>query len=81
MKIFDTRFIVGTILTAAGTFGVIAGFLSFLPPASNIALGILLTAACLPMAIFGHRFAKNAHPNPAKTSIETLRKAGLLDKK
>ena len=80
MKIFDARFVGGTILTAIGTIGTIAGVLSFIPPTSNVILGILLVVICLPLAIFGYHFAKNAHPAPAKTSIETLRKAGLLDK-
>lgn len=80
MKIFDARFASGTILAGIGTVGTIAGLLSFLPPTSNFILGILLVAVCLPVAIFGYRFAKNTHPDPAKTSVETLRKAGLLNK-
>jgi len=80
MKIFDARFAGGTILTGIGTVGAIAGLVSFLPPTSNAILGILLVAICLPMAVFGYRFAKNAPPSPTRTSVEALRKAGLLDK-
>lgn len=81
MKILDTHFATGTILTAVGTIGIIAGVFSFLPPTNNIVLGIFLLVVCLPLAIFGFRFAKNAPPSSTKTSVETLRKAGLLDKK
>ncbi|HEX6257909.1 MAG TPA: hypothetical protein VFZ48_00345 [Candidatus Saccharimonadales bacterium] len=81
MKIFDVRFIGGTILTGLGTVATIAGFLSFLPPTSNILLGVLLVTIGLPTAIFGYRFAKNVYPDPAKTRAETLRKAKSLDSK
>lgn len=80
MKILDARFVGGTILTGVGTVGIITGVFSLLPPTSNILLSIALVAVCLPLTIFGYRFAKNVHPNSAKTSVETLRKAGLIDK-
>ena len=81
MKIFDIRFISGTTLTGLGTIGTLAGIFSFLPPTSNAVLGILLVIICLSLAVFGYRFARNSLPSPAKTSAETLRKAGLLGKK
>lgn len=81
MKIFDARFAGGTILTGIGAVGTIAGIVSFLPPTSNALLGVLLIAICLPLAVFGYRFAKNTPPSSARTSVETLRKAGLLGKK
>ena len=80
MKILDTRFVIGAILTGIGTVGIIAGILSFLPPTANAILGLSLVVVCLPLTIFGYKFAKNTHPNSAKTSVETLRKAGLLDR-
>lgn len=80
MKIFDARFASGTILVGIGTVGTIAGILSFLPPTSNVILGILLVVICPPMAVFGYQLAKNASPSPTRTSVEALHKAGLLDK-
>lgn len=81
MKIFDARFVGGTILTGVGTIGVIAGLFALLPPNRDILIGIILIVIFLPTTIFGFRVAKNMHPDPEKTSIEILRKTGLLSKK
>lgn len=79
MKTFDKRFVGGSILNGVGSFGVMAGILAFTPPTSNVALGTVLIAICLPMVILGYRLTVFRFPKASKIEVETLRKAGLVD--
>lgn len=80
MKIFNARFIGGTLVVAAGLLSLVLGFLLALPPDNNIIVGILLAVLGFIVVKAGFIIVKDTIPNQSKTEIEILRKAKLLDK-
>jgi len=80
MKILNGRFVGGTLIVALGLLGLITGLFSLLPPTNNVVVGVVLAVVGAGLMIFGYKYAKDAPPPAAKTSVETLRQAGMLDK-
>lgn len=80
MKIFDAHFFSGTLLTGLGLTGLIAGIIMLIPPITYGATGVILILIGAPLTILGYKFAKNSYPVSSRTAVDTLRKAGMLDK-
>jgi ABC-type uncharacterized transport system permease subunit len=67
-------------MAALGLLSAITGIFSLLPPTSQIITGIALVLIGAILTPFGYKFAKDTPPSAAKTAVDALRQAKLLDK-
>ncbi len=84
MKVFNARFFGGVCIVAVGSLAVLTGIMPLLSPEKTnytAITGIVLILAGAICIKIGFNIAKDTPKPGSKVTIDTLRRAKLLDKK
>lgn len=80
MKIFGLKFFYGVSIVALGWFGVIMGVFMSLSPLGNLFFGITAVIMGIVLIRTGIVVVRDRPPRASDVEVDTLRRAGMLDK-